>query len=420
MKLSNLRRETVENTARLSATVRWEDSDKPEMQVFFGTDSDHGDGLVENYNAFLAGCAVPAMFHGEKRLYLDGAACPELKDNIVDALGWLRYWFYPQCAIPGIEAKSIDNRTADGKDRTGFFLSGGIDSLAALRYNMLTYPRGHAGAFRYGLMIHGQNIESDTRLSTFEHAFKELTPVAQEAEMELIPVYTNIRDLEPLPNLFVRTNGTILAAVGHAFSGLFNTITISATENIPALMFTKKGFVKPLGSHPLVDNACGSRGLRIRQDGLSLSRLDKARIVADWDTGLQSVKVCGPNWPGENCGECEKCIRTMLAFVALGVLQKTRAFAADDISAQMVRKCVVKPPLAKGSFSNEYFYLELIPLLRQRGRQDLIAEIDKIVAIGRAKYHKRAFKDSIKEMDQEHFGNLLLKMKRLIYHPHKK
>ena len=269
-------------------------------------------------------------------------------------------------------------------------------------------------------MIHGQNIESDTRVSTFEQAYKDLTPVAQEAGMELIPVYTNIRELEPLPSLFVRTNGTILAAVGHAFAGCVNTVSIAATENIPALMSTKTGFVKPLGSHPLVDTACGSRGLRIRQDGLSLSRLDKARIVADWNTGLQNVKVCGPNWPGENCGECEKCIRTMLAFVALGALQKTRAFAADDISAQMVRTCVVKPPLAQGSFSNEYFYLELIPLLRQRGRQDLIEAIDEVLAIGRAKYHKRALKESIKEMDREHFGNVLLKLKRLIYNPNKK
>ena len=121
MRISGLRSETVENVARISATVQWEDSDKPPQEVYIGTDAGHGDGLVDNYNPFLVGCAVPAMFHGEKRLYLDGAACPELKDNIVDALGWLRYWFYPQRTIPTIEAGSIDSSVVDGTDRTGFF-----------------------------------------------------------------------------------------------------------------------------------------------------------------------------------------------------------------------------------------------------------------------------------------------------------
>jgi len=110
----------------------------------------------------------------------------------------------------------------------------------------------------------------------------------------------------------------------------------------------------------------------------------------------------------------------MLAFLALGVLEKTKAFPADDVSAESVRKCAVKPPLAKGSFSNEYFYLELIPLLRQRGRHDLVAAIEEIIAIGRTKYHRRTFRESLKQMDQEHFNNILVNLKRLVYNPNRK
>ena len=414
MKIVNLRRETDENIARLSVTVQWEDNDRPDKDVYFGTDSDYGNALNDDINSFLVACVLPAMHHGEKRLYLDGAVCPELKDNIVDAVGWLRYWFYPDCAIPNIEAKRIDSQTADSRDETGFFLSGGIDSLAALRHNMLAYPRGHAGAFKHGMMLFGQNIESNTEFSVFKKAFNDLKDVAADADMGLMPVYTNIRDLEPSTKFFERSNGLILAAVGHAFAKKFKVVSIAATENIKALFTIKKGFVKPLGSHPLVDMSCGSRKLKIRHDGLSQSRLDKVRLVAGWEAGLQNVRVCAPNWPGENCGQCEKCVRTMLALLSIGVLDKTKAFPYDDLSADIVKKAKIKSPLARGSFSNEYFYLELVPLLEKRGRKDLVDAIQEIIAVGNEKYHKKSFIDSIEAFDKEQFGGKLKKIKKTI------
>ncbi len=414
MKIVNLRVEEAGNTARLAVTVEWEDNDKPKMDIYFGTDLEHGQDLTETIEPFLVCCLLPAMYHGEKRLYLDGGVCPELMDGIVDAIGWLRYWFYPDRVIPAIEAQSIVEHSADSQDATGFFLSGGIDSLAALRHNMLLYPRQHAGAFKHGMMLYGQNIESNTQFSVFKEAFDALKEVAEEAEMELMPVYTNVRELEEATGFFLKSNGLILAAAGHAFTKKFNVVSIAATENIPALMAMQKGFLKPLGSHPLVDMCCGSRRLRIRHDGMSQSRLDKARLVAEWDLGLQNVRVCTPNWPGNNCGECEKCVRTMLGFLALGVLEKTKAFPYNDLSAEIVKKAKIKSPLVKGSFSNEYFYLELVPLLEKRGRKDLVDAIHEIVAIGHDKYYKKSLIDSIEAFDKEQFGGKLRKIKKAI------
>jgi hypothetical protein len=56
------------------------------------------------------------------------------------------------------------------------------------------------------------------------------------------------------------------------------------------------------------------------EDGADMSRFEKTRLVAAWDAGLQNIKVCTRNWPGANCGECEKCLRTMLALTALNAL----------------------------------------------------------------------------------------------------
>ena len=103
-----------------------------------------------------------------------------------------------------------------------------------------------------------------------------------------------------------------------------------------------------------------------------MSRLDKLRIIADWDVALDHMRVCLANVPDElNCGKCEKCVRTMLGLEAIGALSKTRAFARHQVT-----------PKDLDGFSitirhREPFYRELLEPLTQRGRQDLVGVIQK-------------------------------------------
>src|SRR3954451_9588871 len=87
--------------------------------------------------------------------------------------------------------------------------------------------------------------------------------------------------------------------------------------------------MRPHGSHSLVDPFFSSYDLKIRYDGTSLSRLDNLRLLADWQFGLDNLRVCNKQeqyQPGRfNCGECEKCLRTMLGLLAAGALSKTTA-----------------------------------------------------------------------------------------------
>lgn len=414
MKITNLNRTDDNDRAGISATIEWEDCGKTSNEIFFATKINYADELNDNYNSFLVASILPAMFHGEKRVLVDGEVCPELKENIVDALGWICHWFYPKLTQPKVEIKQHERLGKNGTSAKGFFLSGGVDSLAALRHNSLVYPESHPGRYKLGMMIYGQNIESDTRLSTFNKAFEDMNVVAGDAGLSLIPVYTNVRELEPSNRFFSRTNGSILASVGHAFGRRIDTLSIAATENIQALMALRKTFVKPLGSHPLVDTNYSSFKLKIRHDGIMQSRIEKIKLITGWDVALQRVKVCSPNWPGDNCGECEKCIRTMLGLLALGDLRKTKAFPFDDVSSEMVRKIKIKKPVVNGSFSNEYFYLELIPLFEGLGRKDLVNAIGDILKIGEDRFHRKSFRDSIEEFDKNHFGGNVKKIKKAV------
>ncbi|MCK4785576.1 MAG: hypothetical protein KAV87_17615, partial [Desulfobacteraceae bacterium] len=183
-------------------------------------------------------------------------------------------------------------------------------------------------------------------------------------------------------------------------------------DDIPNLSLLKRQNLKPFGSHPLTDPNYSSSELRIRHGGLTLSRLDRTKLIVDWDVALQHIKVCQPNWPGENCGQCEKCVRTMLALVALGALDKTGAFPHNDVSEEMVSKIKIKRPLIENSYSVEDDYLELIPFLRKRGRHDLVRAIERLIE--RYRNPEGSIIDRIRRYSRKRFKSNAVKLMKLI------
>jgi len=74
------------------------------------------------------------------------------------------------------------------------------------------------------------------------------------------------------------------------------------------------------GSLPSVDNLVRFGSVAVVHDGFGLPRPDKQRLIAQEVSGAP-LNVCytGSIRGGSNCRRCEKCIRTMITFVAIGV-----------------------------------------------------------------------------------------------------
>jgi len=402
MKIENLKSEKKGNRAKVAATVSWEDCDRPAQEVYFETDEVFAQGLSCNPHAFLVGCIMPAMHHGEKRVFVDAEICPQLRDDLITAMAWIRHWYYsPDRELVRIEAKMRTGLpTPRTPERAGAFFSGGIDSLATVRVNRLNFPPEHPGSIKDGLLIYGQNIESDNRSETFEYAVRSLSEVTQEAGITLIPVYTNIRYLDDDTDFFMdKFHGALLASVAHAFARRLTTVTIASTYDIPNLH-------PRWGSHPLLDSNYSSSDLRIRHDNLVFSRFEKTRLIADWDVALQNIKVCSYNWPGINCGQCEKCIRTMLALLALGALGQAHAFSQTEITEELIQS---KVKLTKVSV---HFYEELITPLLEIGRQDLAHIIENKILM----FYDRepGWKGKIKRFDRKYLKGNLFRSYRLL------
>ena len=361
MKIENIGTEIRSNRARIYGTVKWEDCGRPDQIIYFETDPEFSQALYSNPHSFLIGATLPAMHYGETRVYIDAAACPELIDGLLTVMHWMRNWWYdPNKKLPLIETKIKPELTSPQvSKRAALFFSGGIDSLATLRYNHAYYPLNHPQYIRDGLLVYGLEVEDP---KAFEIAKKSVDEIARDCQITLIPVYTNLRMLNDDWVFWRRSyQGAVFSAIAHAFSQRLSSASISSSHCIC--------YSPHYGTHPLIDPNFSSSDFQIKHTCYRLSRLDKTKLIADWDVALRNLRVCNKYnlyRPKQlNCGQCEKCLITMMDLIAIGALDCTSAFGGCDVSADKLKATMrINPEV-------EHYYEELIIPLTQKDRKDL-------------------------------------------------
>lgn len=399
MKIQNITQENLGSAARIRADFSWEDSDRPEQRIYFETRAPFGEALTCTPHAFLVPAVIPAMRHGEERVFIDGEICPELRDGLETAMGWIHKWHGAARKPVRIEARATKTAPSpSAPDRAGCFFTGGVDSLATARHNALAFPPEHPGSFKDAIIIYGLEVDQP---EPFADVLRALSIIAEDARLTLLPVYTNIRALDHDWKFWeFEWEGSVYSAVGHALTRRLTSVSIASTYDIPNMHH--------LGSHPLLDPNYGSSELRVLHDGITLSRFEKTKLLLGWEIALQHLRVCnavGDYRPGTiNCGQCEKCLRTKLALVALGALDKTKAFAEDDVLPHHLdEKVYIHSPYM------EACYRELIPELGKQGRTDLIAKIEEIIARDKSGV---GWRRSIKRLDRKFLAGTLTHLKR--------
>ncbi len=368
MKIDNFSFGKTKDGQRAAATITWEDCDREPLDLFIEIDSRFAAAIVNNPHTFLAVAVMPALRFGERRVAINAAIDPELRDNLNIALRLVHGWYDrygPNHPRPQIEAKTMAaGKRPTSPQRAGFFISGGIDSLATLRANRLNYPLEHPGSFKDAIIIRGLQPEVDDIL---DDLLVSLAPLAAEANVTLIPVTTNLRYIyDSWPFWADEFEAAVFAAVAHAFTPRLAAMTIATTFDAP--------YLHPHGSHPLLDPHFSSTDMQIRHDDVTLTRFDKTVMLANWEAAFHRLRVCNsPNPDSDvlNCGKCEKCMRTMLALTAIGKLKEAQVFPIHHVTTEMVR---YNMHLNKTTYP---FYPELVAPLRRGGRPDLAEAVER-------------------------------------------
>jgi len=104
MRIDDIRIESMGAATQLSANVTWEDCDRAPKSIHYQVDERFGGYLSATPHAFLVPCTIVAMRHGEERVHVAERICPELRNGLMTAVGWLYSWYGPPRKPVRIEA----------------------------------------------------------------------------------------------------------------------------------------------------------------------------------------------------------------------------------------------------------------------------------------------------------------------------
>jgi hypothetical protein len=253
--------------------------------------------------------------------------------------------------------------------------SGGIDScFTAWRHH--TGQAGHLKRnLRAGLFLHGFDIPL-RQGETYGRASAKARTMLQSAGMQLVPMAINLRRLGD--NL-KWGHGSILASCLMMLAGGYAVGIIPSTHPYYSLDLHR-------GSNPATDELFSSDAFPIIHDGAAYNRPQKLSLIANWLEAMGNLRVClGRNSElrDQNCCRCEKCIRTILAFRALG-LDQPPSFAHDVNNQQILA-------LNFSTGARNRYYQEIQKTARQTGIRD-----SWLWALGIA-YHWNQLKKWVKE-----------------------
>jgi hypothetical protein len=381
VRIEDLDAETAGATRRVSARVVWEDVGNPSTRIFIETPEAFAADLSPDPHAFLLAAAIPALRAGEARIRIEGAVCPRLRDGVREAMARLSRWRWrgARRRLPAIEATGGDAGASSGR-RRAMFLSGGVDSLALLRRDRLSRPAGHPDAVADAFFVDGFDMYWGQRGDggdLYARAMANLAPVVADAGLVLVPVRTNLRDLDSAGAWLAEWLGAGMAAVAHAFSRRVGRVSIAASNYREDLV--------PQGTHPEIDPLYSTAGLTVSHEGDDERRLERLARVAEWDVGLRALRVCWEGLsPGSplNCGVCHKCVLTRLELVALGRLKDCPTFPAQDVTVETTNALW---PTRDSSIG---YFREMLEPLRAQGRADLADALERRIA-AHAAYTRR-------------------------------
>ena len=193
----------------------------------------------------------------------------------------------------------------------GAFFSGGVDSFYTLQK--------HRKEITHLIFVSGFDVPLQ-RSALRQLITRELRRTAEEIELPLIEVETNLREFSD--SLFFSwedQHGAGLAAVAHFLAPSFDKVYIPSSYALP--------FLFPYGSHPGLDPMWNSKSLELVHDGIEATRFDKIGALRSWDAAVRNLRVCWQLVEGQyNCCRCRKCLWTMAFLRAHGVLEQAATF----------------------------------------------------------------------------------------------
>jgi hypothetical protein len=281
-------------------------------EIYFRFPASCADLLAGGPEAFLCGLLVPAMSLGARLISRVPVSARMLR-GFRRAQVALHHMYPDLLRVVPVEAPIRSGPIPDPGHLMGSFFSCGVDSFYTVLDN-LEHPKPGNPPLTHLLFMRGlETVPSQERDA--EQSAVIARDAARALGLTLLEGETNLRSFFPVD--WGPWNGTGLAATAHALGRGFGVFLIPAGS--------RYWTVAPpsIGSHPLIDESCRTEWTRIHNDGAHASRPRKVAAMSHNDLVLSHLRICTQSRSGpRNCGRCNKCLRTMVALEAAGVLER--------------------------------------------------------------------------------------------------
>ena len=269
---------------------------------------------ADNGDPFLAALLVPAMRTGE-RLAISAPISPRLLEALPDIQSIYASFESRQQKVP-VEAvvRDVSLPAVGINPGVGLFFSLGVDSYYSLLKNLGEHP-GDEKSVTHLISVHGFDVAFDGWDETFPpELLANFCRAADETGKTLIPVVSNVRRATELMAPWPMVHGGAMIGLALALGQGLRRVLVAASTTYDKLY--------PWGTHPVLDPLWSTEGLTVVHDGCEMNTIDKTRVIADSPLALETLRPCADEGPEYNCGECLKCLRTMLDLLQAGALER--------------------------------------------------------------------------------------------------
>lgn len=202
----------------------------------------------------------------------------------------------------------------------GTGMSCGVDSFHVLakmwKSEFKSLNLTHLCVFNVGsFKTYRHCLEQDV---TKDKIYEDARKVAKEAELEFIETNSNIGEFFDMQHLFKHTYSSIFNVF--CLQKLFKTYYYASGYDYSQFDVTNT-YKKDTSHYDLLLLDCFSiKTLRLYSEGAGISRYYKTFNIVHFDLAQKYLHVCIRT--ANNCSECTKCRRTMLALYSFGALEK--------------------------------------------------------------------------------------------------
>ncbi|MDP2233649.1 MAG: hypothetical protein Q8K89_08440 [Actinomycetota bacterium] len=226
---------------------------------------------------------------------------------------------YPSLSFAGgLHARRTESAPPPSRERAAMLFSGGLDSVATYALHAEEHP----------LLISVNSTATDLEPGeAWPPIQRDVEEFARLNCTSSLVVTSNLRRMlnaRALDTRFRRAFNNWWGGIQHSFGMAGLCASLSSAVGFSRLYIASTHATAmpfPWGSHPFVDNAIRWSGFRAAHDAYELTRQDKMRVFGQFTERLGvdlSLHVCDQPRSGQNCGQCEKCCRTMTGLVLQG------------------------------------------------------------------------------------------------------